>query len=204
MVDAQAKIKAENELAQIRINNEAKLKEQKLYNQLDKKAKDEAAKEDEKRLKEKEANQRDSLSTIATLQQSNNKTLAAIGKAAALTQIAIDGPVAVTKAYAAFPPPFSFAAAAAVAAAVASQAARVAGVQFENGGIVGQGASAGPDNRVATIRDGEMILNANQQKNLLGMINSGNSGSGDIVIQINGREIARAIREEIRSGFVLA
>lgn len=204
LVDAQAKINAENELAQIRINNEAKLKEQKLYNQLDKKAKDEAAKLDEQRLKQKEADQRDSLSTIATLQQSNNKTLAAIGKAAALTQIAIDGPVAVTKALSAFPPPFNFAAATAVAAAVTAQAARVAGVQFENGGIVGQGASVGPDNRVATIRDGEMILNANQQKNLLGMINSGNSGSGDIVIQINGREIARAIREEIRSGFVLA
>lgn len=76
------------------------------------------------------------LSNIATLQNSSNKTLAAIGKAAALTQIAIDGPIAVTKALAAFPPPINFAAAAAVGLAVAAQAARVVGVQLAEGGIV--------------------------------------------------------------------
>lgn len=207
LIDTKAKIATENELNQIRINNEAKLKEQKLYISQDQKQKEEAKKLDEKRNQEKEADQRSTLSTIATLQGENNKTLAAIGKAAALTQIAIDGPVAVTKALSAFPPPFNFAAATAVAAAVTAQAARVAGVQFEQGGFVGglNGASVGADNRVATIRDGEMILNANDQKNLLTAIKNNTMGSGgDIIIQINGREIARAVREEIRSGFQLA
>jgi len=74
--------------------------------------------------------------TIATLAQSNNKTLAAIGKAAAITQIAIDTPVAISKALAAFPPPINFAAAGAVGVAMAAQAARIAGVQLAEGGVV--------------------------------------------------------------------
>lgn len=73
---------------------------------------------------------------IASLSTSNNQTLATIGKAAALTQIAIDTPVAIGKALAAFPPPINFAAAGAVGAAMAAQAARIAGVQLAEGGIV--------------------------------------------------------------------
>lgn len=80
--------------------------------------------------------QKDTLSKISSLSQSNNKSLAAIGKAAAITQIAIETPVAVAKAYSAFPPPFNFAAAGLVAAAMASQAAQIAGVPLAEGGIV--------------------------------------------------------------------
>lgn len=159
---------------------------------------------EEKRLAaERVANQRDTYATIATLSTSGNRTLAAIGKAAALTQIAIDTPVAIGKALAAFPPPFNFAAAGAVGAAMAAQAARVVGVQFENGGVVGQGASAGPDNRVASIRDGEMILNASQQEKLFNMINNG-PGGGNIQVIIDGREVAVAVRNQIQQGFRLA
>jgi len=86
--------------------------------------------------KQKVKDQTDTFATIATLQTSSNKTLATIGKAAALTQIAIDTPVAVGKAMSAFPPPFNFAAAAAVGAAMAAQAAKVMGVQLADGGIV--------------------------------------------------------------------
>lgn len=89
-------------------------------------------KNNEERIK----NQGDTFRTIATMANSNNSTLALIGKAAALTEIAISGPIAVTKALAAFPPPFNFAAAAAVGAAVSVQAARVAGVPLAEGGIV--------------------------------------------------------------------
>jgi hypothetical protein len=166
----------------------------------------EAARDEyEKKLaKDRVQNQADTFSKIATLSDSNNKTLAGIGKAAAITQIAIDGPQAVTKALAAFPPPFNFVAAALVGTAVAEQAAKVAGVQFENGGFVGgmAGATIGPDNRVAQIRDGELVLNANQQKNLLELINGGASG-GDIVVQIDGKEIARAVRNQKQAGFKL-
>lgn len=100
--------------------------------------------------KSKENARRDSLSTIATLQQSGNKTMAAIGKAAALTQIAIDTPVAIGRALAAFPPPFNFAAAAAVGAAMAAQAARVSGIALAEGGVV----RATPGGIQATIGEG--------------------------------------------------
>lgn len=103
-------------------------------------------KADEERVKNREA----TLSKIATLQSSNNQLLAVAGKAAALTQIAIETPVAISKALSAFPPPFSFAAAGLVGAAMATQAAQVAGVQLAEGGIV----TARPGGIQATIGEG--------------------------------------------------
>lgn len=88
--------------------------------------------------------------TIATLQSSNNKVLAAAGKAAAITQIAIDTPAAISKALAAFPPPFNFVAAGLVGAAMGAQAARVAGIPLAEGGIV----RATPGGIQATIGEG--------------------------------------------------
>jgi hypothetical protein len=146
---------------------------------------------------------RSSFNQIATLSQSGNKTLAGIGKAAAVSSATIDGFVAVNKALASAPPPLNFALAATVGAATAANVARIAGVQFENGGIVGQGATAGADNRVATIRDGEMVLNASQQEALFKAINSGNLGGGNIVVEIDGRAIATAVRSQVQSGFKL-
>lgn len=81
-------------------------------------------------------NRGDTFSTIATLQNSSNKALALAGKAAAITQIAIETPVAISKAISAFPPPFNFAAAGLVGAAMAAQAANIAGVPLAEGGIV--------------------------------------------------------------------
>ena len=78
----------------------------------------------------------DTYATIATLANSSNKSLAAIGKAAAITQIAIETPVAIARALSAFPPPFNFVAAGLVGAAMAAQAANIAGVQLAEGGIV--------------------------------------------------------------------
>ena len=77
---------------------------------------------------------------------------------------------------------------------------------LEQGGFVGgmAGASLGADNRVAKVRDGEMILNASQQKNLLDIINSGGGSGGDVVIQVDGIEIARAVRTQMNKGFRLA
>lgn len=169
-------------------------------------ATEKALTEEKKRTdKEREQNQKETLSTIASLSSSGNKTLAAIGKAAALTQIAIDTPVAIGKALSAAPPPVNFGLAAAVGAAMAAQAARIAGVAFENGGIVGSGggATVGPDNRVAAIRDGEMVLNGNQQKKLMDMINNGGA-NGDIVIKIDEREIFRAVRNQLNNGMRFA
>ena len=129
------------------------------------------------------ANRASTLSTIATLSSSNNITLAQIGKAAGIAQIAIDTPVAISKALAAFPPPFNFAAAALVGAAEAAQAAQIAGLNFETGGIV-PGASFHGDNVQANVNSGEMILNRQQQARLFEIAN-GNSGNANLSAKVD-------------------
>lgn len=158
------------------------------------------------KLKDKEA----FFAAATSLQSSSNRELATIGKAFAIQQATING-------YAAIQSSFRFgsevggpltgvAFAAIAAAATAANVAKIAGVAFENGGVVGgfTGGSVGADNRVAKIRDGEMILNAEDQKKLFDGIKSGNFGGGQIVVQIDGRNIASAVRDQIQSGFVLA
>lgn len=135
------------------------------------------------------------LSTISTLQNSSNQSLAAIGKAAALTQIAIDTPVAVGRALAAFPPPFNYAAAAAVGAAMAAQAARVAGIPLAEGGIV----RATPGGVPAIIGEG------GRDEAVIPLDKAGGIG-GNVTIVVNGgllgdassaREFARAVDQEL-------
>jgi hypothetical protein len=160
-------------------------------------------KQDEQRLRD----QKDTFATIATLQGESNKTLAAIGKAAALTQIAIDGPAAVTKALAAFPPPFNFVAAAAVGAAVAAQAAKVVGVKFADGGIV-PGNSFSGDQVSARLNSGEMVLNKSQQSKLFDMANSGGGSGGQIievhtVVQLDGEAVGRSVSRQVANGLRL-
>lgn len=150
----------------------------------------------EERLnKAKEAARKESLGTIATLQTSSNQTLATIGKAAALTQIAIAAPQGVSKALAAFPPPFNFAAAALVGAAFAAQAAQVAGVQLADGGIV----SARPGGIQATIGEG------GRDEAVIPLDNSGGFGT-TVNITVNGgllgdesqaREFAVAVDKQL-------
>jgi hypothetical protein len=48
-----------------------------------------------------------------------------------------------------------------------------------------------------------MILNAEQQEKLFNMVNAGGVG-GDIVVQVDGREIARAVRSQVQQGYRLA
>lgn len=58
---------------------------------------------------------------------------------------------------------------------------------YANGGIIGgiSGATAGADNAIATVRTGEMVLNAQQQKRLLTIVD-GNSkhGTGQTVVNM--------------------
>jgi hypothetical protein len=146
------------------------------------------------------------------LAKDGSKTQFLIQKAAALAEIAIgDGKArALIPAQTALIPfPANIAAAASLNAYVTAQTALGAAIVgasaikgFAEGGIVG--ATNGGDNRMATVRDGEMILNANQQKTLFDSINGGNMGGSDIIIQVDGREIARAVRSQIQSGFVLS
>ena len=127
------------------------------------------------------SNRKDTLSTIATLSKSSNKELAVIGKAAGITQIAIDTPVAVSKALAAFPPPYNFIAAGLVGTAMAVQAANIAGINFATGGFV-PGQSVAGDKVVANVNSGEAILNTEQQKNFMMLANGGGNNNSDAII----------------------
>lgn len=72
------------------------------------------------------SNTRDFFSTLSTLSNSENRRLAAIGRAAAITQATIDGILAVQRALASAPPPVNFALAAAVGVAAAANVAEIA------------------------------------------------------------------------------
>ena len=147
-----------------------------------------------------EQNRQQSLSMIAGMQNSSNSTLAAIGKAAALTQIAIDGPVAFSKALASAPPPFNFAIAAAVGAAIAAQAAKVAGIPLAEGGVV----MPRPGGTQATIGEAgsaEAVIPLDKFPGLLG-----GGGGGGITLNVYGGllgdqssayEFAKAVDREL-------
>jgi TP901 family phage tail tape measure protein len=116
-----------------------------------------------------------------SLASSENKTLAAIGKAAAITQIAIATPQAVASSFAFGAsiggPPLGFVFGAIAAAAQAAQAAKVAGISFQTGGIV-PGQPSNRDNQLISVAGGEAVLNRGQQTNLFNAINSGDLGGG--------------------------
>lgn len=150
--------------------------------------------------KQKEADRANSYARIATLQNSNNRALAFAGKAAAMTQIAIDTPVAITKTLAAFPYPFNIGAAALVGAAAAAQAARIAGVPLAEGGIV----QARPGGIQATIGEG------GQDEAVIPLDRAGEfglgGGGGNVTIIVNGGmlgteseayEFAKAVDREL-------
>ncbi len=62
--------------------------------------------------------------------------------------------------------------------------------KFANGGVVGGfgGASMGGDNTMAHVRNGEMVLNANQQRELFDIANgtTNNYNTGGITVQVMG------------------
>lgn len=175
---------------------------------LDKKNRDQKIGADnKKKLLDQEIKDQEAFFSVATsLSSSKNKELAAIGKAAALYELSIKTPQAIASSYAfgtkAGGPILGATFGTIAGIAMAQQAAKIAGVSgFANGGIVG--ATSGPDNALATVRTGEMILNAEQQQKLFNQINNGSSNNSNIVIQIDGRNLAYAIRDQINQGFKL-
>lgn len=152
------------------------------------------------------------LNTFATLGRSSNKTLAAIGKAAAITQIAIATPPAVASAIKwgteLGGPPLGAIFAGITKVAMAAQAAQVAGLSFEQGGIV-PGSSFTGDNVQAQVNSGEMILNRQQQSQLFNVANgkiSGGQGQEIVVntvVQVEEETIARAVSRQVANGFEL-
>lgn len=132
---------------------------------------------------------------IATLSQSHNKKLAAIGKAAGIANAIINTARGVTLALATFPPPLSFALAGAVGAAGAAQVATIAGVQLAEGGIV----KASEGGTRATIGEG------GQDEAVIPLDESGGFGGGINITVYGGllgdessaRDFAKAIDEEL-------
>jgi hypothetical protein len=160
------------------------------------------------------------LNTFAALATSNNQTLAAIGKAAGLTQIAIATPPAVASATAfgtATGGPVLGAVFAGITyAAMAAQAAQLVGVNFADGGIV-PGTSYQGDRVAANLNSGEMILNKGQQAQLFKMANGAqptqdNSQTNSLlvqlidavrskaVVQIDDRAIINVLRDGVSAG----
>ena len=168
--------------------------------------------------KERAANLKSTLGTMATLSTSGSKTLATIGKAAAVSTATIDGIAAVQKALASAPPPFNFALAATVGIATAANVAKISGVNFQHGGIVGGSSFAG-DNVQANVNSGEMILNRGQQATLFGQINNGGGNSAgmveainqlgnrianmEIVMMADDNEIGRSVSRAVENGIIL-
>ena len=161
-------------------------------------------------------------SAAISLSDSKSKELAAIGKAAALFELSIKAPQAVASSFAYGStiggPPLGFVFGAIAATAMAAQAAKIAGIGgFADGGIVG-GNSLSGDKLTANVNSGEMILNQGQQKQLFDIANGKSSSSNildainslgeriqnmTIVVQADGREIARVVRDQKLAGFVL-
>jgi hypothetical protein len=122
-----------------------------------KKLENEKTKNEQAEQKMREANMASTLNTIATLQNSSSKELAAIGKAAAVSTATIDGIVAVQKALSSAPPPFNFILAGLVGVAAAANVAKIAGVGLNDGGtLVGGGANR--DTVPANLTKGETVV----------------------------------------------
>ena len=96
----------------------------------------------------------DFFGNMAALSQSENKKLAAIGKAAAIAEATIQGILGVQRALGAFPPPFNFIAAAGVGVAAAANVAQIAGIGFSGGGYTGPG---GVNELAGAVHKGEVV-----------------------------------------------
>lgn len=101
------------------------------------------------------ANAQNFFGNLATLSRSKNRELAAIGKAAAVTQATIDGVLAVQKALASSPPPANYALAAAVGVAAAANVAQILAQGTEGyafGGDFRVGGTGGTDSQTVAFR----------------------------------------------------
>lgn len=140
---------------------------------------------EEKTDKQKLDDLKSTFSTISTLSSSHNKSLAAIGKAAAITTATIDGVVAVQKALAAAPPPFNFALAALVGVATAANVAKISGVQLASGIDNVPGVGRG-DKFPALLEGGERVVPRETNKDLSTFLENAQGGAqgGPVVIEL--------------------
>lgn len=164
-----------------RASAEAQLQKQQLIEL--RKFEEEKTKVEEKNQKTREQNFASTLGTISTLASSNNKTLAGIGKAAAITQATIDGFAAVQKALAAAPPPFNFALAGLVGAATAANVAKIAGVPLR-GGIDEVPGIGDRDVFPAVLAPGERVVPAETNQDLKNFLASRQDAGAQITVNV--------------------
>lgn len=117
---------------------------------------------------------------------------------------------AATRAYKDYPYPANIAVMATTIAAGLAQVKEITSASFATGGVLGGygGASTGGDNTTANLRYGEMVLNGPQQKTLFDKLNNNDSGASQptnlqitSIVQVDEREIARAVRNQRLEGF---
>lgn len=121
---------------------------------------------------------------LASLSSSKNRELAAIGKAAAVTQATIDGVLAVQKALASAPPPANFALAASVGVATAANVAQILSQNLDGYAFGGQfevGGTGGTDSQVVAFRatPGETVSVSTPQQDRDRARQAGNGGAGE-------------------------
>lgn len=114
---------------------------------------------------------------LAVLQESKNKELAAIGKAAAIAAATIEGIVLVQRTLASVPYPYSIPMATAAGIAAAANVAKIAGVGFAEGGYTGNGGTR----QVAGVVHGqEFVLNAKATDQYRPMLEAMNRGQDPV------------------------
>lgn len=138
------------------------------------------------------------LSDLMEAVAGENKEMVKASKVVALAEVAIKQGVAIAEAVAASsagdPYTYTLRVAAAIASTVAAMASAIASINkassFETGGVIGgyRGATMGADNTYIHARQGEMVLNAEQQRQLFEVANGGYSPN--MIAQL-----AAAIRE---------
>lgn len=168
--------------------------------------------------KERLDNFKGTLQNITALSQSNNKTLFAVGKAASISIATIDGFQAVQKALGSAPPPFNFALAAAVGAASAINIQKIASAKppaMKQGGLIPAGFPN--DTFAANLTSGEYVIDRDLTSKLDSFLKEKQEQpqsnlvndivervlSQPIVVNVDGYEIARAVRGQVDQGFAI-
>lgn len=140
---------------------------------------------------------------MQVLTQSNNKTLFEIGKVAATASAIVNTAEGVTRALAAYPPPFAQVAAAAQAAAGAAQIATIGAQTLAEGGIV-TGGIPGRDSVPALLTPGEFVAPVETAQQVIDAAardkvsaEEGPSGGQEITVRIEPPELAEIVEVEI-------
>lgn len=178
--------------------------------------------ENKKRKQDELADQQAFFSAATSLSSAKTKELAAIGKAAAITEIAIKTPQAVASSFAFGTriggPILGFTLGAIAATAMAVQAAQVAGIPLATG-LTEVPRGFPNDTFRASLTSGERVVNVAQNKDLTTFLENPSAGDQEgvinllgsildrlsnlentVVVNIGNKEIMREVREGIRSG----